>query len=135
MKKTKLYTFKYYNQYMKKETTCEFRGVSEKEAKKLAIERITEVDKKWINKEYLLKDFILESVDDTFLEEGKIYKTRSGKKVEIINLKRNTTSSFKVEGYIIEKPKSGKIKRIWTIWDENGRYTVGKTNNDLVEVI
>ncbi|MBT5491351.1 hypothetical protein HOK00_03410 [bacterium] len=130
-----LYKMKYFNQYYKENTICEFRGSDEREAKKLAIKNITLVDKKYIKKPYIQKDFEVISIDKTVIKPGKKYKTRDGRRVIIEQVERTTNSFFKVSGYIITERKGRKNKEDWSIWSPNGRsLAVGTDSKDLIEV-
>jgi len=133
-----LYTLKYYNKYYKEDMTCEFQGDSESEAKELATDRINKVDSKYIDTPYTTNDFTLDSIDETIILQNKVYKTRSGLRVDNISINPDSTTQHNtVSGHIFFKNKKGEEKKRgeWALWSLNGRNkAVGIDSLDLVLV-
>ena len=71
------------------------------------------------------------------IKPGATYRATNGKIIKIFAMKENSTSSFQFGGYILSKTKSGRIKREWNIWGEDGRFCAvwGWSGLDLVEEI
>jgi len=131
-----LYTFKYFNKYYKEEMECEFSGFNEKDAKLLAVTRLNEVDKKYLDSLYVIEDFTLVSIDKTIIKMTNLYKTRDGRKVVLSKVGGGTTSYNQVVGKIYDKdPKGGfKKKGHLHLWSINGRTTVGICETDLIQI-
>lgn len=132
-----LYSFKYFNKYYKEELQCEFRASNIDEAKQTASERCNYVDSKYITENYLPEDFTLFQIDDTYILETKRYKTRSGLRVEISNINKNSTTIHNsVSGKVFFLNNKGEEKKrgSYFMWSMNGRFKgAGKDELDLVE--
>lgn len=66
------------------------------------------------------------------------YRTRNGLRVAIDAIYPPDTSTFNCKGHLLIPPRipGGRVKRVFQIWQQNGRFmAVGETGNDVVEKI
>lgn len=67
------------------------------------------------------------------LQAGKRYKTRSGKVVDIFEVKENGATA-NCHGWLHRITKTRRVKYIWNIWCDDGRFKfVGESSLDIVE--
>jgi hypothetical protein len=69
----------------------------------------------------------------TIINQPGRYLTRTGKVVEIFEIKENG-ATFNCHGHLVV-PYKGRVLRKWNTWANDGRHTVfGNTSRDIVAV-
>ena len=68
------------------------------------------------------------------LQAGKIYNTVNGKTVEIFEIKDNG-ASLNCHGYLHRITPSGRTKKVWNIWGQDGRskFVWGWSGLDIIK--
>jgi len=131
----KLFTINYISKYYENfHTSIKISALTEEEALIEALKRLSVTETK---EPMTLLDLSIDSVDHTYIEIDKSYKTKNGKNVLLYKISTGK-DTFCVKGSI-ETNKIGRfgktVNEVYAIWTIHGKHeAINNSELDLIEV-